>query len=185
MRKAVTSTALFAVLAFVIGCTKESNLLPSPQTSSNQFSIKKPSICVIASDGYLDKKPILRFRWGGIERPGEKNPCGGGECGLCPGICLIFKWQLSKPRAELSKAEINDGLGTASVKPLGQFLFMKPDANCDDGTGHVTISRNYDIGTDFSHVLGHDHVIIKEGKYKIHYSEESRYGEIQFNVINK
>jgi hypothetical protein len=180
--------SFFGIIIF-LGCSKEQNSKPdniseARPSESNQIGASSTLIDLAKSE----KRPIIRFRWSGIEPTpgtGKKNPCAGGDCGVCVGLCVIFKWGIFDPQRGISPQERESGLATARVKIEGGVLIMEPDTSCDNGDGTVTVTEDFYIGKEYSQVLGMNRVVIKKGKYLIDYLPGLRFGRIRFNILKE
>jgi hypothetical protein len=168
----ILSSLIISVVSLMICCSK----LNEP----NVAGVDSPSFGSSLKAG-SNAKPIIRFKWSGIES-GPNNSCKGGDCGKCPGICIIFGWETLAAGTNLTFEQRSEGLGTGDVKLSGNNLFLEPDTYCDNGNGTVTIVDDFNIGA-FASALGKNNIIIKKGTYTIHYSTDKPFGKIKFDVV--
>jgi len=167
-------------MLFLFSCSKESKESIQPNQANVEAVVLKNQN--LDSEGYLLKKPIIKFRWEGIINNGHPT-CPGGNCGACIGFCIIFRGGIFDENKPLSPEQIAEGIGTAKIKLSGNNLFMEPDTYCDNGDGYLRITDYYTFDSELSSLMGYNRVTIKPGTYKIHYSADKPNGKIKFDVI--
>lgn len=166
-------------------CTKEAALDAAGSTTPSDNSERViPNTPSLDNEGFLAAKPIIRLTWNGIEPPpGKPNPCGGGRCGICPGLCIKNGFRAFDPNIGLPDHARREGDATARVKLTERVLTVVPDfAGIDNGDGKVRVLEDYNIGP-FARKFGVEKLIIIPGTYDIVYSPECPHGEVNFNVI--
>lgn len=161
-------------------CSKEQTDSNTSSSNSNLSAART----VGGEDGYIAEKPIIRFKWAGVNTP-TGPACPGGECGTCAGICVIIKLRTFDPSVGLTSDEIAAGDGTASVKldETNNKLIMVPDSRgaFDNGDGTCTITEDFDIGS-FASNFGVTKITIKKGTYSITYNSDFPNGRCAFDV---
>ncbi|MCS7077971.1 MAG: hypothetical protein NZ455_14765 [Bacteroidia bacterium] len=120
------------------------------------------------------------FRWDGTVGNGSSENCRGGDCGQCPGICLII--QFSTIEGNVSHQEYMQGYGSAFIWLQDNQLVMEPHRTVDNGDQKVRITHDFQIGSQVSQLLGYEMITIQKGIYAIEYNTENPYGIIKFNV---
>jgi hypothetical protein len=152
-------------------------------TSSKSDFLSKDTLVIEQQTASFKPKVKVKLRWRGIGGPGNSCWKTTADCGDCFGLCILIQW--NQPNS-LTQQEIDDGysyayieLDTISYVPK---LTFEPEATMDDGSGKVTITNDFFIGTYASELLGVESVTIKTGEYTIDYNKGVGFGQVVFNT---
>lgn len=105
------------------------------------------------------------------------NLYDGGSCIIHYAACLSYQFV---PATSVSPEEFNDGYGIAIISINNQNKVNLVFHRRIDSP--LPIPYNFFIGSQVSHALGYDSVIIQQGSYNVDFSNYPQYGECTFNT---
>ncbi len=156
---------MFAIALLTFNCGKEmaDSLNPTPEwTLKNE---NPPEI--------QERLPRIRFRY---HYEFIIEGCNGGECGGCPGFCIIFGGKLGPAP---TSGEKEAGIGRAMILVGDAVVTIIPiDLPMDPGTGRALLSENLVFDAELSEWLGFTKVTLLKGDYPIDYTQSDPFGRV-------
>jgi hypothetical protein len=118
---------MFAILVIAVACKK---------IQEENQPLNKPSNNFLKE---LSNKPKLKFTWA----PFQVQSCQGGECGVCPGICIIFRGVIADT---ITQQEIEEWYSFVDLELTSDTtLTLAPLNNSmDNGDSTVNVTSDFD-----------------------------------------
>lgn len=102
--------------------------------------------------------------------------CDEGECGACPGFCILFGGKMGpKPNS----SELGEGIGRADlIVGQNELTIIPLDLSMDPGTGRAYLDGNLQFDSELSEWLGYSRVVLLAGTYSIDYGQHDPFGRV-------
>jgi hypothetical protein len=118
----------------------------------------------------------------GESRPKVKLKFKHGGCALPLGICLQIP--IGK-ESYLTKEEIDDDIAFAKISvDVNDKLVIAPEKHIYLPNGDVPVSSDIPLFQETATELGHTSLVIKQGNYKIDFSQNKPYGVVRVDFIS-